>query len=272
MKISTHAINPQNPLWYLIMLSVIFWPVWHWYMKRITDESDEPWGILSLLTILVLLFRSKQRLKPSTTAIHLVSGLLIIYCLSFNFIPPLIKGLIAMSCLAISLSSILYARTIHFGVFGLLLLSLPIIASLQFYAGYPIRVLIALFSSSILGAFGFQVMPEGTLLKWMGETIAIDAPCAGIKMMWLGLYINFCMIVLRNLTLIKSWVSTSFCLFSVFICNVFRATLLFFTETNIVTAPDFAHQGIGILMFMLLIVFIAVFHQIDQRRVQCLTG
>ncbi len=38
--------------WLLLMGT--FWPVWQWYFERLTDPSDEPLGIIAVLTLLAL--------------------------------------------------------------------------------------------------------------------------------------------------------------------------------------------------------------------------
>jgi len=34
----------------IVLLLLAFWPVWHWYAKRMIDGSDAPWGLLALAT------------------------------------------------------------------------------------------------------------------------------------------------------------------------------------------------------------------------------
>ena len=242
-----------------------FWPVWRWYGLRMLDGSDEPWGVLALVTLLVLLIRKGSWNKPSNQAMFFSSIIAAIYVLGYGVMPPLFKGILAVIAIAFSISSICYKRTLQMGVVGLLLLSLPLIASLQFYGGFPIRVITAFVSSQILTLIGFEVHPQGTLLYWLGEIIAVDAPCAGIKMMWTGLYLNFTLATWRNLSFLATWLSTSFTLFSVFIGNILRATLLFFTESGLVNAPDMAHQAIGILVFTVITLAIYSFHRINKR-------
>ena len=43
-------LQGPTPLLILAMQGVAFWPVWRWYGERITDGSDEPWGIVALAT------------------------------------------------------------------------------------------------------------------------------------------------------------------------------------------------------------------------------
>jgi exosortase/archaeosortase family protein len=233
------------------------------------DGSDEPWGILALITVLVLVLKKRVWHVPSTRSVVISSMIAAIYAAGYGWLPPLFRGLLTVVALSFSLSSICYGRTVHAGIFGLMIVSLPLIASLQFYGGFPIRVITAFVSSHLLGLLGYDVHPQGTLLFWLGEVIAVDAPCAGIKMLWTGLYLNFTLAAWRELGFFATWLSTSFTLFSVFVGNIFRATLLFFTESGIVNAPDVAHEAIGIMVFAIVAFGVLGFHQLNKGRAPC---
>lgn len=246
-----------------------FWSVWRWYAIRMLDGSDEPWGVLALATVVILVINKRQWKAPALSTFITASIIASIYALSYGFIPPLIRGGVAVIAIGLSISSICYGRTIVPGILGLMLLSLPLIASLQFYGGFPIRVITAHVSSFLLGLFGYSVQPQGTLLYWAGEVVAVDAPCAGIKMLWTGLYLNFTLATWRELSFLTTWLSTSFTLFSVFIGNIFRATLLFFTESGIIDAPGFMHQAIGLIVFTIVATAVFSFHHINKGRLPC---
>ena len=248
---------------------VAFWPVGYWYTQRMLDGSDEPWGILAIITVLILVVKKGTWSAPSAQSVIISAVIVAIYAASYGGLPPLFRGILAVIALSFSLSSICYGRTVHTGIFGLMIVSLPLIASLQFYGGFPIRVITAFVSSHLLGLLGYDVHPQGTLLYWLGEVIAVDAPCAGIKMLWTGLYLNFTLAAWRELGFFATWMSTSFTLFSVFVGNIFRATLLFFTESGIVNAPDLAHQAIGIIVFAIVAFGVLGFHRFNKGRVPC---
>ncbi len=246
-----------------------FWAVWSWYISRMLDGSDEPWGVIALITVILLVIKKGEWKSPTRLTLILSSTIAIIYILSYGHIPPLFRGGLAVIAIGFSISSICYGRTLHAGIMGLMLLSLPLIASLQFYGGFPIRVVTAYVSSFILGIFGYSVQPQGTLLYWLGEVVAVDAPCAGIKMLWTGLYLNFTLAAWRELNFLTTWLSTSVTLFFVFIGNIFRATLLFFTESGIINAPDFAHQAIGLIVFAIVATAVFSFHRLNQGNSVC---
>ncbi|MCH9697268.1 MAG: exosortase/archaeosortase family protein [Gammaproteobacteria bacterium] len=251
---------------------LVFWPVWGWYVRRMLDGSDEPWGVLALVTVLLLLCKRGRWAVPSRVAIISSCLVMIVYTVGYDRLPDLIRAILAVLALAFILGSMCYQRMLHASLAGLLLVSLPLIASLQFYGGYPIRLLTAFISAQLLNLFGLEVIPRGTLLYWMGEVIAVDAPCAGIKMLWTGLYLNFTLALWRNLTLLTTWVCTSMTMMAVFVGNVVRATVLFFTESGIVEAPPIAHQAIGLLVFSLIVIWILTIHRYQPGAKPCVTG
>jgi len=79
-------------------------------------------------------------------------------------------------------------------VLGLAVLALPLLSSLQFYAGYPLRVITAEASRWLL-APGFSVLREGSSLLVDGRLVIVDAPCSGVQMAWLG-YFTACAVAL----------------------------------------------------------------------------
>ena len=141
---------------FVIAQLLCFWPVWSWYIQRIADGSDEPWGVLALSTVAVLLLM-RGRLGASTGSVVLISsGIVCIYALGYNFLPPLARGMIAMVALALTLSSMCYGKLLQPGVLGLLILSLPVIASIQFYGGFPVRFITAAASGADFGIGGLR--------------------------------------------------------------------------------------------------------------------
>lgn len=259
----------ESPKMFVCGQLLVFWPVWGWYLRRMLDGSDEPWGVLALVTALLLLCKRGHWAAPSRGAIINSCLVMIVYTVGFDKLPDLIRAMLAVLALAIVLSSMCYKRSLHAGLTGLLLVSLPLIASLQFYGGYPIRLLTAFLSAQLLNLFGLDVLPKGTLLYWMGEVIAVDAPCAGIKMLWTGLYLNFTLAVWRNLNVLITWIYTTLTMMSVFVGNVLRATVLFFTESGLVQAPPIAHQTIGLLIFSLIVFWIILIHRYQPGARQC---
>jgi exosortase len=186
--------------------------------------------------------RSTQRLEPTQFIAPAV--LLAIYALTFHALTPLPRAMIAVA----AFGSLLRGRSVV-AQHGLLGLSLPVIATVQFYLGYPLRLLAAEGSALMLCALDFAVTREGSSLLWRGETIMVDAPCSGIRMLWFGLYLAAVLACWSRLSNLRSALLFVAAIVLVIAANVLRATALFFKETGIVALPEWTHSAIGLGIF-----------------------
>lgn len=229
----------------LFALAVAVWPVWRWYALRILDGSDEPYGLIALATLIVVMMRTGVGLQQDERRVIAAATLILAYAISFQSFSPLPRALVATAALAI-----LILQSGNFVAQGALLgLSLPIVATAQFYVGYPLRLATAETSVVALRAMGFGVIREGTLLHWRGETIMVDAPCSGVRMLWFGLFLAATLAAWTGLNNRRSLILIGAGLLVVLVANFARATLLFFKEAQIIALPDWTHAGVGVLMF-----------------------
>lgn len=236
-------ITPSRVL--LLAFAAALWPVGRWYALRMFDGSDEPYGLIALATLVFVLARSGFDLPRNEQRWVWAGGLLVGYALLYSVFSPLPRALVAAAALAI-----LIFRWRNTGAqIALLGLSLPVVATVQFYLGFPLRVLAAGASVLALRALHFPVTREGTLLHWRGETILVDAPCSGVRMLWFGLYFAAALAALARLDNRRTLVALSVAFVLVIAANVVRATALFFKEAQIVAVPDWTHTGTGVGLF-----------------------
>ncbi len=264
----------QSALAQTLILLATFWPVWFWYGQRVSDQSDEPLGIVALITLIYLLARQPAK-KNNQIPISLtaLTAMVALYGISLVLAPKLISAALALIAVGTCLYRLLNYR-LNSGHWSLLLLSLPLVASLNFYLGYPLRLLVAQCAVSLLSINGFPVSAEGTSLLWHNQLIEIDAPCSGIKMLWAALYLAALQLSLRKSSLIQALLYLFFAATAAVLANVLRVTSLFYLEAGIIRAPaalpqsiaayfeSAVHTGTGITAFLLvaLILYFA-----DQR-------
>ncbi|MCP3869332.1 MAG: exosortase/archaeosortase family protein [Gammaproteobacteria bacterium] len=265
MKTSALLLDPPIHGVLIVGQLIAFWPVWIWYGQRTIDGSDEPWGVMALVIALAIVFLRKPLHQPSSRVIAACTTLAVIYALGHSLLPDLVKGGLAAISLACLLSSMSYGRLVQPALAGLMMLSLPLIASLQFFGGFPLRLVTSYIVAFVLEAIGLEVQAQGTLLHWAGEIVAVDAPCAGIKMLWSGLFLNFTLAARADLNFGITWLCTSLTLLSVFAGNLLRTMTLFFVESGIVSAPDFMHQTIGLVAFGLVAAAVVFIHRSIRR-------
>lgn len=245
MRVTGSSVSRTvSPLAAVLCVAFAFWPVWVWYWSRVTDGSDEPWGVLALVTVVGTLLRQPIP-RPVSWQITGACLIMIGYFATFHYTLPLIRAAMAMSALAL----ILARAPSPLGMWTLLLLSLPVVPSLQFYLGYPLRTLVAQTSEAVLHMGGLAVLREGTALRWAGETVLVDAPCSGLKMVWAGIYFAATLACCRRLGAVSTFVLLVVTGMVIVAANILRSTLLFFKEAHIIAAPDWTHSAAGLLVF-----------------------
>lgn len=228
-----------------VTLSLACWPVLRWYAVRLTDGSDEPWGLLALGAAIWFAPHSGWLQRVSRTRVSITCTALAMYVLSYPWAPPLVHALLFTAGLAGLIAPA--SRVLPWSL--LLVLSLPLIATLQFYAGYPLRVAATALCVPLLRLGGLTVSAQGTTLTWAGECVIVDAPCSGIQMLWTGLVLASALACLQRLSTRSSISLIQRASAIVFAANVLRATVLFCTETRLWPAPQGAHEIIGLIMF-----------------------
>ena len=249
----------------LAVESLAFWPVWRWYVHRLTDQSDEAWGIVALVTAALFVFLRRPEGDPGADGsmqameerqqpgvrLTLPATLLLCYSALYHFLAPLPRAAIAVTAIAAAVSAMRFGRRLHLGVWGLLLLALPVVASLQFYLGFPMRAVVAKLAAPMLQINGFAVTAVGASLNWNGDPILIDAPCSGVKMLWTGFYLTCALACYYKLNAKRTALACAAALAAIIIGNTFRAAALFYVESGAANlrSPDWTHEGVGVVVF-----------------------
>ncbi len=209
------------------------------------DGADEPWGVLALLAAVgFAVFR--ERAEVSAFRLWVAAGLVGLALGIWSLVTPLVMGVFFAGALACLLAD----RRCWIGHAGLFFLALPLISSLQFYGGYPLRWLVGACSEFVLGLFGLEVEALGAMLRWRGEMIAIDAPCSGVQMIWASTFFACLLICIYKLDARRSLLLLQVSSVTVFLGNVARNCLLFFVESGLVELGDWAHDAIGVVAFL----------------------
>ena len=181
----------------------------------------------------------------------LPATLLLCYSALYHFLTPLPRAAIAVTAIAATVSAMRFGRRSHLGVWGLLLLALPVVASLQFYLGFPMRAVVAKLAAPMLQINGFAVVAEGASLNWNGDPILIDAPCSGVKMLWTGFYLTCALTCYYELNAKRTALACVAALAAIIIGNTFRAAALFYVESGAANLPlpQWTHEGVGVVVF-----------------------
>lgn len=265
-----HAIRVDRaPAWVWIALqTVALWPTWRWMAARVSDGSDDPLGLLAIAAIAALVWSVRGQLCCAPRLSWMAAALVGTLAATFmrGSVTPLATSLLAMLSWACGLIAFMPsvrrgAMQVRHGVLwpaprhavptvpvlGLAVLALPLIASLQFYAGYPLRVLTAEASRWLL-TVAFAVQREGSSLLVNGHLVIVDAPCSGVQMAWAG-YFTACAVAL-----FKGQGNRGFALrlplvgLTVLVGNVLRNTALVALEATGNASSELVHQAIGLVV------------------------
>lgn len=238
------------PRWVVLLgLAAVFWPLLPWWVGRTADSSDGSWNLLALGAMLALTpwkaFREPVGEKAMIRLCALLA--LVLPFLAGGNLPPLVKGLAAAGMLALLWHDCGATPAVCLFPF----LSLPLLATADFYLGYPLRLLVAEGSGALLRIAGWPVGVSGVGLAWDGRQVLVDAPCSGLKMLWFGGWMTLVAAGLCQLgptALLRLGLAALFLLVGL---NVLRATVLFFPESGLWSLPEWGHEAIGGFFFFL---------------------
>jgi len=172
----------------LVACIVACWPVWQWCAQRMHDKSDDPLGLLVLLVAVPVYAGSKAPMMMGARKSLLIAICLMAYAITPAWLPMLIRAGFAVTAIALLLSP----RGINIALWGLLMLALPVVATMQFYLGYPMRLLVAHALYSITSIAGYLVQISGTDIIWNNNIIGIDPACSGVRMLWTAFFYLLC--------------------------------------------------------------------------------
>jgi exosortase len=248
---------------------VAVWPTLIWFFERYTDRSDDPLGIVALITLVVIVWlRSRsdgaRKLTESgskrgnKTGEAIVCLVLVTYSLAAIWASKSIQAFLALTILGLAISRFNGLRRTILGDWMLLYLTLPVVASLNFYAGYPLRLLLTRLAGAILRGEGFHVSTEGTMLLWNSQFTEVDAPCSGLKMLWFAVFLTATLSSLYRFRFTKILVLLAISVIGALLANLLRVTSLFFIENHVFNLTlsqewhSILHQGVGASVFVLL--------------------
>ncbi len=238
-------VQKIHPLiWLLAALS----PVIVWYVKRLDDGSDEPLGLLTLTFGMALVWRDRTSFVASVEA--RVCGAMLVWAsvISIIWLPPMLRA-----GLAVSGAAVFFGVHRRAGLIGLLLLSLPVVASLQFYAGYPLRIAAAEGTVRLLEMGNVVVSRTGAQMEIGGRVVGVDPACSGVRMLWHALVAAMALAALHR----TSWCTTvTMALLAILLvipANTLRAFFLVFEQTGFWEKSDLLHGAIGLGSFAIML-------------------
>jgi exosortase/archaeosortase family protein len=244
----------MHPLLISLVVAAATWDGWRWYAERIWASPEEA-AALALTVAFLAVLGVMRRLQPGLSRVSSpapVALLLIAYAGSYLILPAIMRAAIAIAATLFCLYRALFNERPPVAFWGLVALTLPVLPSLQFTLGYPMRIVCAALTVALLQGQGLLIAREGTFLVWRDEMIQFDAPCSGVNMLWAALLLTLMGCMLFRLAVGKVAAALAVAVALTVVCNVLRAASLFYIEAGFIPRPDgWWHDGIGIAAFML---------------------
>lgn len=256
----------------LVAAGVALAPVGMWFVQRSFDASDEPWGLVALFTLAVFWLFGKHNLQGWNKALLANSFLPAVFMGAFAVSqiggPMLVRAILGASVVACFIGAVSRER-FRFSHAALLLMSLPLLPSMQFFLGYPLRVAVAHMVATLVGVAGVGV--DGTGLTYHGALVAIDAPCSGMRMLWTATYLALVLSCIKGFSTRQTVLLTVFAGAAAFGGNVMRAGSLvygFYLASLAPAAPyvirhsgynelPYLHDSVGAISFAIVVALIA---------------
>ena len=249
------------PSWcWPLLVALAAWPSAAWAVRRLLDDSDDPLGIVALGALMMALWHARGRFAraPRLGTMAIAAMLVVVANVPSAALPDLVRALLASLAIVFSLAAIAEPDEPIAPYAGLAILALPLLSSLQFYAGFPLRVVTAEASSWLLMSMGSQVERVGSALTVDGHLVLVDAPCSGVQMAWVG-YFTACVVAwmfrvsnrafIARLPLVSATVLAG---------NIVRNTVLVAADADGVAMTDAMHAAIGLAAFAVVGTIIAV--------------
>jgi exosortase/archaeosortase family protein len=240
------------PLLIAIVVTAATWDAWRWYVARVSATPEEAVSLAATAILLIALgvARAPRPAAPRPFALVQTAILLGVYASSYALLPPIMRAALAIAATLFALHLAVFKERPPVAFWGLVALALPVVPSLQFVLGYPMRVVSATLAVALLQAQGLAVARQGTFLLWHGEMVDFDAPCSGVNMLWAGLLLTLMGCVLFRLGAIKVAVAIALSVALSIASNALRAASLFYVEAGFFAgAPEWWHDGIGLAAF-----------------------
>jgi exosortase/archaeosortase family protein len=213
----------------------------------VTDGSDDPLGIAALGVLACAIVRLAPSLRGQPRPAWLASALAlsVVSTPAVFGAPPLVGALLAALALACGLRAFMPAGRPMLPLAGLAVLALPVVSSLQFYAGYPLRLVTAELSTWLLRAGGWAAERSGAAMQVDGRLVIVDAPCSGVQMVWMAWFCA-CAVGAFGDVSDRRWLRRLPWIGVVVLAgNVLRNSVLVALEAS-GDVPEAVHQGIGL--------------------------
>jgi exosortase len=224
----------------------------HWVARTWRDATYESFGFLALALLLPsLLSAPARRATPSTR--HLAALLVTALCdlalapLGLNLVSALL-GVLRLHLWALAFRDYPGPFWRHAQLW-LGLLTLPVVHWANVLVGFRLQQLVTAIAAGGLRLYGLPAAVHGTTIELGGATVAVDASCSGLKLIYSG--VLFGLLVLPRLHRRRLLFSATL-LLGLLGANVVRVISLAVAQLQLGRPLDpSSHEGVGLIAFAL---------------------
>lgn len=270
MKSIAHLPDKYNkhllPLLLFIAIGItallLFIPVLEWLTQKMSLAN----GYLHLFAIAGLIslaiYRTQRINRPIFQAQAIIHPTLMVWIPAIGFY-LMNEANIGFNTLSAALLLIyLYGMAGHFLSrqdwaamllpMTLLILVLPFEHYLDIYLGFPLRLLSAEWTNSILQLLQIESMTVESILMIDNKAAIVDLDCSGIKSLWIGMIFYLLITWIERFKINGRWFIFALVYILLLVCaNVVRITILVLLDTTFGQAglAQALHQALGLLGF-----------------------
>jgi len=258
-----HRLDAVPPIAWLALQAAALWTHWRWAAARLADGSDDPLGLAALCVLLFAVVRLAPDMRGSPRAGWLAAALALSLAATTSVFvaPPLLGAVLAALGLAAGLRAFMPSGRACLPLAGLAVLALPLVSSLQFYAGYPLRVVTAQVSTWLLQLGGMDAERIGSAMRVGGRLIIVDASCSGVQMVWSAYFCACTIAALCELSDRRFVRALPFVGVIVLAGNIVRNSVLVTLEATQAEVSPAIHQCIGVVVLAVVCVaVVAIVH------------
>ena len=242
----------MNPLLAAFVVGVACWHGWRELAARITSAEQALPLVLVLGALLLPLARRFHR-TSATVPLAELTVMLLAYAVFVVTLPPIFSMAVATLAMAWCLWPANGVERPRAAFAGLVLLALPILPTLEFYAAYPVRLAAIEATASLLRMNGLAVQVEGLALRFNDQLLQFDAACSGVRMLWTCWFLASALSYLYRLGAGRYALTLLLATAMAIAGNILRATSLFQLESGLWSFGQWPwlHEAVGMSAFLL---------------------
>jgi exosortase/archaeosortase family protein len=232
----------------LLAVIVACWDAWRELVARIDGPAT---ALPPLLVVGALVLTHAARGSRHHVPLAPLTLLLVAYAVAVLVAPPIFAIAPAFLAVCWILRGAANECAPRAAFFGLVLLALPVLPTLEFYAAYPVRLAAIEASAALLRLNGIAVGVEGLALRFGDGLVQFDAPCSGVRMLWTCWFLASALAYHHGFSARRYALALVLATGFAIAGNIVRATSLFYVEAGIleIRGATWLHEAVGIAAF-----------------------